>query len=76
METKRTNKELLVKGIKQMLLTALLMFLGPTLLYMALGNKASNLYEVTLIVGGILCIIAIYLGFTGIKTIMKSIFDS
>ncbi|MDT0559529.1 DUF6095 family protein [Ichthyenterobacterium sp. W332] len=75
METKRTDKDLLIKGVKIMILTALLMFLGPTLVYMALGNKASNLYELTLIVGILICIGAIYAGFFGIKTIMKSMFD-
>lgn len=75
METKRTNKDLLVKGIKTMLVTALLMFIGPTLIYIALGNKTSNLYWVTLVVGILICIGAVFLGFRGLKTIMKSMFD-
>ncbi|WP_353778292.1 DUF6095 family protein [Winogradskyella sp. 3972H.M.0a.05] len=74
METNRTDKEILVKGIKLMALTALLMFLGPTLLYIGLGNEESSLYMVTVIVGGLLCVGAIYCGFKGIKTVMKSMF--
>ena len=75
METKRTNKEILVRGIKLMAVTALLMFLGPTLIYMALGSDQSSLFELTLGVGGLFCALAIYFGFRGIQTIMKSMFD-
>ncbi|WP_417889671.1 DUF6095 family protein, partial [Xanthomarina gelatinilytica] len=35
METKRTNKHILVKGLKKMGLSLICMFLGPTLIYIA-----------------------------------------
>ncbi|WP_299335680.1 DUF6095 family protein [uncultured Psychroserpens sp.] len=74
METNHTDKELLVKGIKTMLLTAALMFLGPTLFYIGLSNPDKPLYIPILIVASILCILAIYLAFKGLKTIMDSMF--
>ena len=75
-ETKRTDKEVLVKGIKTMLLTAALMFLGPTLFYVGLSNPEKPLYIPILIVASILCILAIYFAFKGLKTIMDSMFKN
>ncbi|WP_339757006.1 DUF6095 family protein [uncultured Winogradskyella sp.] len=73
-ETKRTDKDLLVKGIKTMGLTLVLMFVGPTLIYVGLSNPEKPLYIPILIVASILCILAIYLAFKGLKTIMDSMF--
>ncbi len=75
METKRTNKALLVKGLKHMGLSLLCMFLGPTLLYIGFTNPDKPLYIPILIAAGVVCISAIYLAFKGIKTIVKSLFD-
>lgn len=74
METNRTDKEMLVKGIKIMALTALCMFIGPTLLYIAFANPDGDIYIITVIVGGLICVGAILLAFYGLNTIMKSIF--
>ena len=76
METKHTDKELLVKGIKTMGLTLVLMFLGPTLLYIAFSNSDKPLYIPILIGGFIICILAIYFGFKGLKIIMDSMFKN
>ncbi|MEM5566489.1 DUF6095 family protein [Psychroserpens sp. AS72] len=73
-ETKRTNKNLLVKGIKTMGIALVLMFLGPTLFYVALSNSEKSLYIPILIVASIFCILAIYFAFKGLKTIMDSMF--
>ncbi|TXD83016.1 hypothetical protein ESY86_10995 [Subsaximicrobium wynnwilliamsii] len=73
-ETNRTDKDILVKGVKTMALSAALMFLGPTLLYIALSNKEKPLYIPILIVALIACGSAIYFGFKGLKTIMDSMF--
>lgn len=74
METKHTDKELLVKGIKTMGITLVLMFLGPILLYVGFSNSDKPLYIPILIVGSIVCILAIYFAFKGLKTIMDSMF--
>lgn len=73
-ETNRTDKDILIKGIKTMGISAALMFLGPTLLYIALINKEKPLYIPILIVAFIICALAIFFGFKGLKTIMDSMF--
>ena len=70
----KTDKDLLVKGIKTMFLTAFLMFVGPTLIYIALSNKDKSTHLFILIVAILICILAVYFGFKGIKTIMDSMF--
>ena len=50
------------------------MFIGPSLLYVALTNEEKPLYIPLLILSGLLCIGAIVMGFWGIKTIMDSMF--
>ena len=74
MINKRTDKPLLMKGLKMMLLAAFLMFTGPVLIYIAFANKESNIYLPALILGCILCVGAIVLAFKGLQTIMKSMF--
>jgi len=74
METDRTDKAILYKGFNIMGLSLICMFVGPTLLYFAFSNQEKSMYYVFLIVGGIISILAIYLGFKGIMTILDSIF--
>jgi hypothetical protein len=73
-ETKRTDKTLLMKGIKFMAVSLLLMFGGPTLFYIVTTNKGKPFYEVLLIIAILICIVGVYLAFKGIQTIMKSMF--
>lgn len=73
---KRTDKEMLVKGIKQMAITALLMFIGPTLIYVALTDREQAVFLPLIAIGFLVSGFAIYMGFKGIKTIMDSIFNS
>lgn len=70
----RTDKELLTKGLKTMILTAFLMFVGPSLIYIALSNKDKSSYIIILVIAIVICISAIYFGFKGLKTIMDSMF--
>ena len=74
MNTKRTNKAVLIKGLKTMGLTLLMLFLGPFLLHAGLSNPDKLLYLPLVIMGLLVCGAAIYLGFKGIKIIMDSIF--
>lgn len=75
MKTKKTNKDLLIKGIKKMLLSALFMFLGPTFFYIATTNKEKPLYIPIFIISIIICVFAIFFAFKGIKTILDSMFS-
>lgn len=74
METKHTNKPLLSKGIRTMLVCLFLMFTGPTLLHIAFSNNDKPLYIPLLIFAIILCIGAIFFLFKGIMTIVDSMF--
>ncbi|RKE95043.1 DUF6095 family protein [Ichthyenterobacterium magnum] len=74
METNKTDKDLLVKGLKTMGITLVLMFLGPTLLYIVLGNNDKPFYIPLLIISIAICGLAIFFGFRGLKIIMDSMF--
>ena len=74
MSQKRTDKILLVKGIKILLGTIFLMFTGPTLTYIALSNQYKPLFIPLLILGIACCLLAIYFMFKGIMTIVDSLF--
>lgn len=74
METKRTDKELLSKGLHKMAISLFLMFIGPTAFYLATTNKEKPLYIPLLIISFILCGGAIFLAFKGLQTIMNSMF--
>lgn len=75
MEQKHTNKDLLIKGIKTLALCVILMFAGPTLLYITFSNPEKPLYIPLLFFSILICIGAILMLFKGINTIMKSVFD-
>ena len=72
--TKRTDKEILGKGIKTMLICLLLMFTGPTILHIAFSNQEKSLFIPLLILGILLSLGAIYALFKGIMTIIDSMF--
>ncbi|NRA94014.1 MAG: hypothetical protein HRU26_15280 [Psychroserpens sp.] len=74
MENSNTDKEILGKGIRTMLVCLLLMFIGPTTIHIAFSNSDKPLYIPLLILGVLLCIGAIYCLFKGISTIMESMF--
>jgi hypothetical protein len=74
MEPKRTNRPLLVQGLKTMGITLVLLFLGPFLLHAGLSNPDKPLHIPLVVVGIGVCGTAIYMGFRGIKIIMDSVF--
>ncbi|EDP96205.1 DUF6095 family protein [Kordia algicida OT-1] len=72
--TKRTNKELLGKGLKLMAGSLVCMFLGPITIHSAFKNQDKPLYIPVLIVGLAIAVGAIILAFKGMRKIMNSIF--
>ncbi len=76
MKTKSTDRDILFKGIKQMLIALVLMFTGPTLLHIILSNRDKTFYIILLIVAIIICSLAIFFAFKGINTILNSLFKS
>jgi len=69
-----TDKEILGKGIRIMLLCLLLMFAGPTLVHIAFYNQEKPLDIPLLILGILLSLGAIMTLFKGIMTITDSMF--
>lgn len=70
-----TDKNLLVKGIKFLGYTVLLMISAPIVIYQAFKNQGHPFYWPVLIIGLILGIMAIGFGFYGIKVIMDAFFS-
>jgi hypothetical protein len=72
----KTNKELIIKGIKYLAYTLVLMFTAPIVLYQAFKNTEHSFYLPVLVLGFILAIGAITMGFYSIKVLMEGIFTS
>ncbi len=70
----RTDKDILVKGLKRLAYTVMLMFLAPIIIWQAFKNQGHPMYWPVLILGIILAIAAVGMGFKGIATIMDSLF--
>ena len=70
-----TNKELLSKGIKYLAGALPLLFLGPAVIYNAFMNKENNWHYLVLAIGILACGAAMYLMYSGLKFIMKSLFN-
>lgn len=71
-----TDRELLEKGLKYMGVALVLMFTGPTLLYIVFGDQESSTYIPLLIIALCICVAAIVVAFKGIQTIMDSLFKN
>lgn len=74
-EQKRTNKEVLAKGIKTLAGSLGAIVAGPVLVYNAFMNQEHPLFYLVLSIGIIIMILAIILLLIGINTILKSFFD-
>lgn len=70
----RTDKEMMLKGLKRLGYTLILMFLAPFVIWQAFKNEGHPFYWPVLIIGIILAIAAVYMGFKGISTIVDSLF--
>ncbi len=70
-----TKKEQLGKGIRLLFGALPLMFIGPSVIYNAFMNKHTNWHYLVLAIGCILCILAVFLAFKGIKTLTDALFD-
>lgn len=70
------KKALLDKGIKFMLYALPLMFIGPSVIYNAFINKQNVWHYLVLFIGIILCLLAVYFMFKGIKTLIDTLFEN
>lgn len=69
------NKVLMAKGVKYVTGAIPLMFIGPTIIYNAFMNQHTNWHYLVLIVGIAICAVSMYLLYSGLKTIVKGIFN-
>ena len=74
METDRTDKEVLAKGLKFMGMALACMFIGPSLAYVSQTKLKSPIDTIILIIAILICLLAIFLAFKGINTILDSMF--
>jgi len=74
-DQKYTDKQLLLKGLKRLVLALPLLLLSTYLLTFAFLNKDTIPIYIFLILGIIAMAITIYLLFNGIKIILKSLFN-
>jgi len=71
-----TDKKVLMKGIKYLGWALPLFFIGPVVIHSSFKNQGNPFYIPVLSVGCIICILAIVFVFLGLRTIMKSMFNS
>ena len=64
-----------MKGVKNLLYTVGLMFLAPVVLYQAFKNEDHPLFIPVLVLGSILAVAAIGMGFYSIKILIQALFD-
>ena len=74
--TMKTDKDLLIKGVKHFAYTFGLMFTAPIVLWQAFKNQEHAFYIPVLIVGIILAIAAIAMGFYSVHLIMNALFNT
>ncbi|WP_306352771.1 DUF6095 family protein [Flavobacterium sp. '19STA2R22 D10 B1'] len=71
-----TDKKILAKGIKYLGWALPLLFIGPVVIHSAFKNQGNTLYWIVLCVGIAICITSASLLFYGVRTVVKSMFDS
>lgn len=69
-----TKTDTFYKSIKHFGLTAVLMFLGPIVLYQAFKNEGHPMYWPVLITGILIAIAAVAMLYYSLKLMMKAIF--
>jgi len=74
MTQKHTDKKILIRGIKYMVITLPLLFLSPYILTLSFLNRDNFTFYIFLLLGILSGGLAIYFFFKGIKTILNSIF--
>ena len=74
MENNKTDKTILFKGIKILIFAILSLVMGPIFMHFALSDKENSLYIPMLVVGCLICAMAVILIFKGINTVMSSMY--
>ncbi|WKW47553.1 DUF6095 family protein [Myroides sp. JBRI-B21084] len=75
METPKTDKTRIYKGLQKIFIAIPLMFVGPIIINSSFKNKEHLLYYPVLILGCLICLYAMYLFFKGLKTMVNGLFN-
>lgn len=75
MDSNKTNREKLAKGVQTLAMSLGAIALGPIILYNAFMNKEHPFFLAVLIVGVIILFLAIFLILRGLKLILDSFFN-
>lgn len=75
METPKTDKTRIYKGLQKVFFAIPLMFVGPIIIYSSFKNKEHFLYYPILTLGCIICLLSMYLFFRGLRTIVNGLFN-
>ena len=70
-----TDKKILAKGLKYMGWALPLIVIGPVVIHSSFKNQGHPLFIPIVGTGILFCILAIFMMFLGIRTIMKSLFN-
>lgn len=70
-----TNRKVLSKGVSYLTWALPFLFIGPSVIYNAFMNKNNVWHYLVLAIGIVICIVAVYLMFKGLRTIVNSMFD-
>ncbi|MFV0541630.1 MAG: DUF6095 family protein [Aestuariibaculum sp.] len=74
METEKTDKTMLSKGLKILGLSLISMFIGPTAVFLSFSNKDKSFYIPLLIIAILVCCLAVFFAFKGLNTVVNSMF--
>ncbi|WP_340198413.1 DUF6095 family protein [Ascidiimonas sp. W6] len=69
-----TDRSLLFKSVKYFSITVFMMFTGPIVIYQAFKNQDHPFYWPVLIVGLLISLGAIAMGFYSLRTMMNALF--
>lgn len=63
----------MARGLNRLILSLFFMFLGPTIVFSAFKNEGHEFYYFVLILGTIFCLMAVYLLYSGIMIIVRTL---
>jgi|TARA_B110000967_G_scaffold142966_1_gene146238 hypothetical protein len=69
------NKEKISKGFNKVFWTIILCFIAPVIVSQAFKNEGHSLYWPVLIIGVVLLLLTIWLGYKGVSTLVDGLLD-
>jgi len=70
------NKEKISKGFNKVFWTIILCFISPVIVSQAFKNEGHPLYWPVLIIGVVLLLLTIWLGYKGVSTLVDGLLDN